>query len=257
MRNLSAAELLTAWERALGQLRGQQALILLAVAYPEYTPEQLERFSIGQRDALLLILREHLFGARLDSVTSCPQCQQRIELAFNISDIRVGPATRDPIDQEEESFMLAMDGYRVDFRLPNSLDLVSIETKAETSVGQEQLLRRCIKSVVREGAESYDSEGLNDVSRLPATLTDAIAERMAQADPQADTRLALSCPDCNHQWQATFDIATFLMGEIHSWAKYILREVHNLARAYGWREGDILAMTPTRRRAYSELLGLG
>jgi hypothetical protein len=212
MRNLSASELLTAWERALGQSHGQQAVILLAVAYPEYTSEQLVQFRIGQRDALLLTLREHLFGARFDSVTICPQCQQGIELTFNVSDIRVGPAMLDSIEPEESGIMLVMDGYRVDFRLPNSLDLVSIETSADTSHGQEQLLRRCIKSVVREGPDTREGEAVNDVSLLPSTLTDAIAERMAQADPQADTRLTLSCPDCNHQWQATFDIATYLMG---------------------------------------------
>jgi hypothetical protein len=257
MRNLSAAELLAAWERALGQSPGQQSLILLAVAYSEYSPEQLAQFSIGQRDALLLTLREHVFGVRLACVTVCPQCQQRIELTCNVSDIRVGPVALDPIEPAEESFLLAMDGYRVDFRLLNSMDLVSLETSADSSYGQEQLLRRCIQSVVCEGTDSPVGQEVSDVSQLPTTLTDAIAERMAQADPQADTRLALSCPDCNHQWQATFDIATYLMGEIHSWAKFILREVHSLARAYGWREADILAMTPTRRRAYLELLGLG
>ncbi|MCA9419516.1 MAG: hypothetical protein KC592_00775 [Nitrospira sp.] len=257
MRNISAAELLTAWERALGQLPGQQALIILSIAYPEYTSEQMERFSVGQRDGLLLILREHLFGARLDSVTVCPQCQQRIELTCNVSDIRVGPATLDPIEPAEESFLLAMDGYRVDFRLPNSLDLVPIDTSADTRYGQEQLLRRCIKSVVRQEADGCEGEPLKDISLLPSTLTDAMAERMAQADPQADTRLALTCPDCRHQWQAMFDIATYLMGEIQTWAKRILGEVHNLARAYGWCEAEILAMAPTRRRAYLELLGLG
>ncbi len=60
MRNLSAAELLTAWERALGQSPVQQALVLLAAAYPEHSPEQLAQFSVGQRDACLLTLREHV-----------------------------------------------------------------------------------------------------------------------------------------------------------------------------------------------------
>lgn len=87
MRNLSAAELLTAWEHALGQSPVQQALVLLIAAYPEYFPEQLAQFSVGQRDACLLTLRERLFGSRLNSVTPCPQCQQHIELAFDVSDI--------------------------------------------------------------------------------------------------------------------------------------------------------------------------
>jgi hypothetical protein len=33
-----------------------------------------------------------------------------------------------------------------------------------------------------------------------------------------------------------------------------VREVHLLASAYGWRESDILAMTPWRRQLYLELV---
>ena len=63
----------------------------------------------------------------------------------------------------------------------------------------------------------------------------------------------LSCPACAGAWSATFDIAGFLWKEIHAWAKTALRGVHVLARAYGWRESDVLALSPTRRQIYLEL----
>src|SRR5882724_3034431 len=119
MRNLSVAELLTAWEHALGQSPVQQALVLLAVVYPERSLEQLAQFSIGQRDACLLTLREQLFSSQLNSVTACPQCQQRIELAFNVPDLRVEASMTEPIAPAGEAMTLTMEGYRVDFRLPN------------------------------------------------------------------------------------------------------------------------------------------
>ena len=254
MHNLSAAELLTVWERTLGQSPVQQALVLLTAAYPEHDPEQLAQCSIGQRDAYLLTLRERLFGAQLNSMTACPQCQQRIELAFTVSDIRVEPALTDPIPTVGEVMTLMMEGYRVYFRLPNSLDLASIAACRDVNQARQYLLRRCLQSVVCTEAEKHDEEAQDPISSLPMTLVDAIAERMAQADAQADTRLALSCPECHHEWSVTFDIATYLREEIQHWARHLLREVHSLARAYGWREADILAMTPTRRQAYLELL---
>lgn len=257
MRDLSAAELLTAWDRALGQSPTQQALVLLAAVYPEHSMEQLAQWSIGRRDACLLTLRERLFGSQLNGVTVCPQCRQRIELAFNVSDIRVEPTITDPIVPVDEVMTLTTEGYRVHFRLPNTVDLEALETSADVNQMREQLLHRCITPVVREGAERGDGEAVDNLTPLPITLVDAIAKCMAEADAQADTRLALSCPDCNHEWFAMFDIANYLAGEIHSWAKYLLREVHGLARAYGWREADILTMTPRRRRAYLELLENG
>jgi hypothetical protein len=254
---MSEAELLTAWERSLGQPAMQQAMVLLAVAFPEYSREQLAQFSIGRRDALLLTLRERLFGSQLNSIAVCPRCRQPVELAFDVSDIRVSTVTPDLLDGEPTEMTLVMEGCRVSFRLPNSLDLASIETIVDVNDARDQLLRRCVQVAVCEKADSDDGEVVKDVSGLPITLADTIIEHMAQADPQADTRLALNCPNCNHEWSATFDIATYLTKEVQDWVKHILREIHNLARAYSWREADILAMSPTRRRAYMELLGLG
>lgn len=256
MRNVSAADLVSAWERALGQPPVHQALVLLSVASPESSPEELAHLSVGQRDARLLTFRERLFGSQLNSITACPRCRQRIELVFNVADIRVKPAPAHTLDPAGETTM-SMDGYRVQFRLPNSLDLSSMDATTDVNQAREYLLRRCIQSVVREGANGDDVEPMDDVRRLPMTIIEAIAERMTDADPQADTRLALRCPDCHHEWHAVFDIASYLVGEIHDWVAHVLREVHHLARAYGWHESDILAMTPTRRRAYLELLGQG
>ncbi|MBX3639483.1 MAG: hypothetical protein KF888_03085 [Nitrosomonas sp.] len=256
MRNLSAAELLKVWERTLDRSSVHQALELLANAFPECSPEQLARLSIGQRDTLLLKLREYLFGTRLESLAACPQCRQQIELIFSTSDIRAEPTLPAIDDPADTTMSLTMEGYKVDFRPPNSTDLIAMEAGITADHTREQLLHQCIQSVARIAENQEEAEILDDIGQLPASLLDTITERMAAADPQADTQLALTCPDCGHTWRAMFDIVSYLMEEIHRWARHMLREIHHLARAYGWREADILAMTPTRRRAYLELLGL-
>lgn len=255
MRNLSATELLKVWERTLDRSSVHQALELLAAAFPEYTPERLARLSIGRRDALLLKLREHLFGMRLESLAACPQCQQQIELVFSTSDIRAEQTLPGIDDPADVTLSLTMEGYKVDFRLPNSADLAAMEADTAVDHVREQLLHQCIQSVTRIVKNKEEVPG--DITQLPTSLINAMAARMAEADPQADTKLALTCPDCGHAWSAVFDIVSYLMEEIHRWARHMLREIHHLARSYGWRETDILAMTPTRRRAYLELLGLG
>lgn len=79
----------------------------------------------------------------------------------------------------------------------------------------------------------------------------------AQAAPdQRQKESSLTCPSCNHGWHALFDIVSFFWSEIQSWASRIMREVHLLASAYGWRETDILAMSPLRRRLYLEMVGV-
>jgi hypothetical protein len=77
---------------------------------------------------------------------------------------------------------------------------------------------------------------------------------MAQADPQADIQLDLSCPACQHHWQAAFDVVAFLWNEIDSWAHRILSDIHVIASAYGWSEADILALSAARRQTYLDLI---
>ena len=243
MRSLSASELLDVWERGLSQSSIQRALTLLEAACPEISLDRLVNLSIGQRDGLLLSLRERIFGSQLVSLATCPACGERLELTFSVSDIRVVPKI------EPASVLIAqVENYEVQFRLPTSLDLSAISGQSDLTKIRQQLLERCLLSA------RYNGEVFS-IKELPATVVGTVLQEMAQADPQADLQLALSCPACNHQWQAAFDAISFFWSEIHAWARRILREVHALASAYGWGEADILAMSSQRRQFYLETIG--
>ena len=242
MRPLLALELLKVWEQGVSVPPIQQALMLLTAAWPEIPPEELAKLSIGQRNALLLTLREWTFGSQLASLAICPSCGERLEVNFNIADIRVAPQA-EPV----EIISLSVADYEVSFRLPNSLDLVAIASHKHPATALFVLVEQCLLAATCQGEDL-------SAKQLPLNVIDRVAEQMAQADPLADVQLALSCPACSHQWQPLFDIASFFWSEIHAWAFRILREVHTLASAYGWREADILAMSPKRRQLYLEMV---
>ncbi|MCA1553596.1 MAG: phage baseplate protein [Chloroflexi bacterium] len=233
MRALSAAELLNVWEHALALHPVERALSLLAAASPEQSWDALAALSIGERNARLLTLREWTFGSQPTSVATCPVCGEKLELSFNVSDVRANaPASE---------LTLQLDGESVHFRLPNSRDLLGIARERELSAARARLVARCVE---RDDAELP----------LPATVVDALSAHMAEADPQANVQLALRCPHCAHEWLAVFDIVSYFWTEIGAWAQRILREVHLLASAYGWRESDILALSPLRRQWYLDMV---
>ena len=89
---------------------------------------------------------------------------------------------------------------------------------------------------------------------LPATVMDAFNVTLAEHDSSAEIELTMNCPACRNHWQLLFDIMTFLWREITVQAKRLLRDIHILARAYGWSERDILAMSATRRHLYLEMV---
>jgi hypothetical protein len=224
----------------------QQALLLLAAALPDLSPTVLAELSVGRRDAYLLTLRDQLFGPQLASVIHCPVCNQKLEFTCYISDIRAQANT-----ESKDQFTWREDEYEVHYRLPNSLDISALASQVDTTDEvvdiQQQLFDRCMLSITHNGEEI-------STNQLASSVAEKIVHQMAQKDPQADVQLALSCVACEHHWSATFDIITFLWAEINAWAIRTLNEVHQLARAYSWREADILGMSAWRRRFYLNLV---
>ncbi len=231
MRALSASDVLEVWEHGLTCGPIQRALNLLAAVYPETPRDQLAQLPIGERDARLLALREALFGPQVACLTSCPACGAPLETAFDIVQLRTPPS----ISTLVETYSLTAGGCEVQFRLPNSSDMLSIVDVLEASVGRRTLFERCLQQASRDGATLRAQD-------VPEEAVSAIAAQMALLDPLADAQLALTCPACAHHWSAAFDIVSFLWTEIDAWAVRVLREVHQLASAYGWREADILVL---------------
>ncbi len=238
MRPLSAAQLLEAWERGLAETRWRRALPLLAASADSST-EGVAALPVGERDRRLLKLREWIFGNELGSVADCTSCGERLEWTVETTSLMVSAEAK-----SEGTF--ASDDYEVRFRLPNTLDLEAVAQSADAELGRKMLLERCVTSVLQDGTEVGPAQ-------LPASVTEVLAQRMSEVDPQADMQMNLACPACGHAWQALFDIESFFWTELHAWAQRILSEVHVLACAYGWREKDILELSAWRRQFYIEL----
>jgi len=248
MRALSPLELLSVWERGEASPPTQRALLLLAAAHPDVDPDRLARLSVGRRDARLIALRGHLFGSRLLGVSACPACGERVEVTFDPA----ASGITAPADPDTETLVpvvetLKVADHEVAFRAPDGEDVAAIAGAPDVPAARAALLARCILSVRRNGGDV-------PLDEAPPAVMEAVVERMAELDPHADVQLALTCPACDHAWPVSLDIIAFLWREIDAWAARVLREVHVLASAYGWRESDILRLSPARRRAYLELI---
>jgi T4 bacteriophage base plate protein len=243
MRPLSAQDVIQLWERGQDRHPLDRALLLLANALPNMTADALTQLPIGQRDALLLSLRELTLGSKLESLAQCPHCGESLEFTLDVSDLRLS----DSEIASQGKQMLTDQGLEIHFSLPNSLDLAAILSCPDLPTARQMLADRCIQKICSES-------GAIAPELLPTSALEQLAARMAECDPQAEILLNLKCPACGQSWQVLFDIVTFFWTELGAYAKRLLREVHTLARAYGWREADILALSPTRRQIYLDLV---
>lgn len=246
----SATDLLHVWERGQRESPVEKALTMLSFACPDMPREALAALSIGQRDACLIELREKLFGSQLSSLADCPGCGERLEMDFRVSDIRAParPELAQPLSVKRS-------GYELSFRLPNSLDLMELPGEASVTEMRGRLFERCLLGVQPPGRTQFDRQASPELpAEIPAVVIEAAIVCMSEADAQADVQLKLTCPCCERQWKAAFDIVSYLWSELQERAAQLLREVHLLASAYGWREAEILALSPWRRQCYLEML---
>ena len=236
-----ASRLLDAWERGYERSSIERALLLLAVAEPGEPFDRLAQVSIGERDARLLTLREHAFGRRMGSRVACPSCATELEFEFTTDDVRVSDATS-PGDA-----VVHYNGYQVRVRPANSADLASLAAGEDVTANVHRLFGCCVLAASRDGVTVA-------ADALPLHVTQHVSERLSEIDPQAEVRIAADCPSCAHRWQAPLDIASYVWAEIHAWACRLLRDIHSIASTYGWREAEIIALSPIRRQLYLDLI---
>jgi hypothetical protein len=247
------AALLEAWDRGARQTPARRALTLLASATPAAQRHGLHTLTVGERDRLLLDVRETLFGGRVVALAECPSCGAALELEFELDEVR-GPAS--PAEQID----VRWSGQTLRVRVPTAGDLADAADAREVSAAHELLVERCLADWRAEAdgpdlGASSTTQGDERQPRMSPSLVAAIDRALADADPQADVQLALSCVDCGAAWNAPFDIASFVWAEVEGWAIRSLREVHHLASAYSWSEAEILSLPPSRRRLYMAALG--
>jgi hypothetical protein len=256
LRSLSAADVLHAWEMGQRQNAVERMLTLLGLS-TGVPRRRLAGLSIGQRDALLLLLRELTLGSHLESSARCPQCSEQVEMSFDSADIRLpgypdldlltdSGAQAEAIDQQAP-ILGEYGAYHLTYRLPDSYDLAAIVSVQSVDEAHSRLLSRCV-------LEARTEDALVDPADLPFDVLAWLGERIAQADPQGDILLDLCCPNCDHRWQAIFDISAFFWREIAAISRRLLQDVHTLASAYGWSEEYILNMTAVRRQAYLDMV---
>ncbi|MDN7179620.1 hypothetical protein M0D69_16820 [Caballeronia sp. SEWSISQ10-4 2] len=247
MRALDTPALLDAWDRGHSLSADAWALWLLRTATVKAgasTPAgTLAQWTVGRRDRALLRLRSLTFGASINGLADCPGCGAAAEFDMNCDALAGSPSA----DDEPAPAQFEAAGYAVTCRAVTAGDLLAIADCADVDVASDRLLERCV--------DARNAQGVRVAHRqLPADLLADITIRLELADPHADIQLNVRCPACGHGWQVAFDIVQYFWRELGAWATRQLRDVHELASAYGWSEAQILALSPARRQRYLDML---
>ena len=235
---LSASAMLELWEQGAARDPLDQALLFLRHACPTQSFDALCEWTIGQRDACVLELRQQTLGDRIEAYAECPACRNGLEFELSCTALLASASDSDAIWTTVEQ-----DGRSWELRGPNSRDLALAIAEADPKQAREILLSRCVRGEAG-GAEAMMRN--EDESAL-------LAGRLSDLDPLAEVLVDLRCELCGERWQALFDIVTFFWNELHARSRRLLQEIDLLARTYGWTEGEVLRMSEQRRGLYVEM----
>ncbi|WP_119730206.1 DUF6760 family protein [Thermomonospora amylolytica] len=215
--------------------------------------------TVGDRQFLLLKLREITFGPDVAAVVSCPwpACGKKMDAGFRIPDVPVRSGGDGPLfDLELSREAAPVDGgrahRRVRFRLPTGGDQEALAglVDGDPAGALRALLERCVVAIgPARPPEAGWSETLSPRARAE------IERAMAAVAPGPELTMDARCPECGRTFTLPFEVADFFFGEVHASTDLLYREVHYLAYHYHWSEAEILGLPMDKRRRYIELLG--
>jgi len=241
VRPLRGEALLSAWECGDRQTWSACALALLSAGYPGCAGPDATAIPLAERDRLLLELRRHTFGDTLAAFAVCHACGERVE--FELPHASAVAALETGVNAASG---LTVDDWVLNLRLADTADIDRAAADPDLDAARTVLLERCVTAADANGA-IVPYRDLPEPVRALAEMT------LAALHEAVELSVSLCCPGCAAPQQVLVDVSSHLWTETRHAARRLLAEVHELARAHGWSEAAIIAMSAPRRRAYLEL----
>jgi hypothetical protein len=201
--------------------------------------ELINELTIGDRISLLLQLRSHILGDKIQCEVICPECNNLMSLDLRVSDI-LQPQERNPRAQ----YRTHIEGFNLQIRPVNGKDqesLLMLDSKQDILQYEDYIIRKCLVSAKPSLPKNISPE-----------LVAKTSLKLDKIDPQAHLVLDLTCPSCNSLFQTPFIHEDFIFQEIFSRYHLMHQEIHLLAYYYHWKEKEILGLPTTTRKKYAE-----
>ena len=222
---------------------------LLAACSAPADAEHWWQRTVGERTAALLgVMRAVQGGEVIEHRLRCeqPGCGERFDHELPYAALGVGPLA----EQVRPSAMPHIELPREDaaslpLRLPTGADLrawrsIALERSfaLERSIDAQRamLSHLCLAGELRP----------QDCAQAAAAL--------AQADPLVAFSVVSGCPGCGFEAEIEIDLEALALQRLAAQQRRLLRDVHVLASRYGWSETEVMALSPTRRARYVELI---
>ncbi|AKC86780.1 hypothetical protein WQ53_08430 [Pseudoxanthomonas suwonensis] len=158
---------------------------------------------LGDRDYLLLRLRQMDLGDAVHQVMRCPACLERVDVDLSISEL---PVRR--LDRPQAVYQADIAGTAMQLRLPTGADQAAIETlaMANPAAANTRLFARIVLDVDGQGAPDEET-----VRAWPLAMRSQLVAWLEDHAPGPELFLELVCPHCRADMSYAFDLDAFFL----------------------------------------------
>jgi hypothetical protein len=200
----------------------------------------IKKMSVGDRVSLLLNARKLMMGDTISCTVDCPKCKKSMSVDLSISKLL---NIKHP--KPENDYEIKACGYAIHVKPLTAEDQ---DLAAANSESIDELVQNMARACIVQSEPGLPAD-------LPEAILEAIGSQIEEIDPLSDISFNLSCAECNHAFQASFDAEDFVFREIGvTRYQQLEREIHWLAFHYHWSEKEILSLPSSKRKRYVELV---
>lgn len=199
-------------------------------------PGRASELAVSDGDRLFAAIYFEYFGEWVEGVATCRQCGSSFAVSFSLKEMTAemdAPGSQHAVGPDQNGVYTLSDGRR--FRLPTCGDQQSV-IGLDLEEGASLLRNRCI----------VEGNPVEDPALLQAG--------MSVVGPVLDQELETVCPDCGVLESVRFDVQRHLLHTLAREKRFLVREVHLIALAYGWGYEEILDIPRQERRAFVALI---
>jgi len=200
--------------------------------------KDLVKLPACDRDLLLAVIYNRIYGSRIDSSTTCVACDEVFDLNFklaNLMDTLASSINTEHIQAQPDGSYLLPEG--ICFRLPTAEDELAVAGMSREDA-EIRLLELCL---LAPGVRELEADGKDFLANIQSAMV-ALA-------PLVDTELDAKCPECSHLQKVHFDLQHFLLKALCNDRNQLMRDLHMLASAYGWGLNEILSLARSQRKS--------
>jgi hypothetical protein len=234
---MSAADpgwLLRAWEAGGSASPTARGAVLCEAAGVAPTLDAALDLALDELSSALARMYRREFGCTAQGLLTCDRCGEALDVEVPLGRLADAAAT------EPETVLRTPSGRVVRLRVPSTRDVLEVGERDDVVTA---LVERCVS----DAAPTVTSSGAAPLDSVDLAAVDAQLQALAGA---AAVTVSAVCPSCGTHLSAPVDVADFVWERVQQHAPALLADIADLARAFGWTEHEILALSPARRGAY-------